>query len=173
MSDGDRDIVVAVIGGQSHRFADVVRKYDARVRRVVSRQVRDAGVRDDLVQETFYRAFKKLDQLAEHQALEGWLVAIARRCVADHFRRRRPADRSDSETTGLAAAPDNGALWVWDEVGRLAHADAEVLRLRYLESLSYEELAARLNVPVSTVRGRIYEARRALRKRLEEKGLLP
>jgi DNA-directed RNA polymerase specialized sigma24 family protein len=65
-----------------------------------------------------------------------------------------------------AAATD--PHWIWEEVARLDTPLAEVLRLRYAEGRSYAEIAARLRVPLSTIRGRIYTARCALRRRLEE-----
>ena len=56
--------------------------------------------------------------------------------------------------------------WIWEEVAQLEEIHAEVLHLRYRESLTYAEIAARLGLPHSTVRGRIHLARRALRARL-------
>ena len=74
---------------------------------------------------------------------------------------------------GVERAARGGAplAWIWEEVGRLAPDQAQVLRLRYAEGSSYGEIARRLGLPESTVRGRIYLARRALRRRLAEGGL--
>jgi RNA polymerase sigma factor (sigma-70 family) len=65
----------------------------------------------------------------------------------------------------LSAAPASTS-WIWEEVSRLSPLAAEILELRYRQGLSYAEIADRLQVPRSTVRGRIYQARRELRQRL-------
>ena len=120
--------------------------------------------REEIRQETFFLAFQRLHQLRKPEKLEPWLVRIARNCVADHERRaiRR---RAASLPADLADAPTRGG-WIWEEVALLPGSLAEVLRRRYLEGRTYREIARLLDVPVSTVRGRIHLARRALRRRL-------
>lgn len=162
----DPALVAAVLEGETGRFEELVRRHEPRVRRIVERSVRDADTRDELVQATFFAAFRRLAQLASAERLGAWLARIARSSVADH---RQRADREvglqeEAWTQRAGAAPRDP--WIWEEVARLQPIHAEALRLRYLESLSYAEIAARLGVPHSTVRGRIHEARRALRARL-------
>lgn len=167
----DTTLVRAILAGEVARFRELVARYDTRVRLVVARRLDDSASREDAVQETFYKAFKNLDRLARPERLEGWLVRIARRVAADH--RRRSALREKLLLERLERATPRGAPleWIWEEVQQLAPAFAEALRLRYREGRSYAEVAEALDVPVSTVRGRIYEARRALRRRLTAEGI--
>ena len=179
MHASDSELVTAIIDGEIHRYGEVVQRFDDRVRGAIAREVTDRAAIEDLVQETFYKAFLHLDKLKEPQRLEGWLLAIARTCVADHFRKRVRAksEQNNSELcVNSSIAQEEGSLgreWIWDEVEKLASEHGEVLRLRYRNSMTYEEIAAHLNIRESTVRGRIFEARRSLKKRLRDKGLFP
>ena len=174
MSDSNTQLVESIVGGAHHRFGEVVRRFDQQVRIAISRKVQDPAAIEDLTQETFYKAFQKLNRLENPEQLPAWLLVIARNCLTDHFRRQQR--RQDCEYSGgmesanrqLTKRPD----WIWDEVAQLPGEFAEVLELRYRQSRSYREIAKQIGRPESTVRGRIYEARKALRLRLNEKGLL-
>jgi RNA polymerase sigma-70 factor (ECF subfamily) len=177
MQDDDRRLVTAILSGEPDRFAELVERFTPGVRRIVGRDVRDAGLCDELVQTTFLLAFRGLGRLEAPERLEAWLARIARNAVADELARRRSTsdreialDGLDFEARGEAHGAARGRElggWIWEEVARLTPDAREILELRYRDGLSYAEVAARLGVPTSTVRGRIYEARRALRRRLE------
>lgn len=173
-SHADSALVHAVLAGEVPRFGELVARYDAKVRAVVGRLLADPEAREDAVQETFYRAFRHLGDLDRPERFGAWLVGIARNAAAEQGRRaaRREA-LVLARLEGVERAARGGAplAWIWEEVGRLAPDQAQVLRLRYAEGSSYGEIARRLGLPESTVRGRIYLARRALRRRLAEGGL--
>ncbi len=163
-NSGDAALVLAIRTGDAERFSEVVRRCDGMVRRIVSRTIRDPDGRDEVVQRTFYDAFRRLDTLADPARLQAWLASIARHCVIDYERQR--ARRKEEPFADRAARASRG--WLWEEVDALPAGLGAVLRLRYRDRLSYAELAQRFGVPVSTIRGRIYLARRALRRRLED-----
>jgi RNA polymerase sigma-70 factor (ECF subfamily) len=162
-----RDFEDTAIG--SDRFVELVERHDRTVRAVVERSVRDPLLREELIQQTFCQAFRGLPELEQPERLEAWLARIARNAVIDALRRREVLRRREQplDDLDLPARPDARAGWIWDEVARLDADDREVLALRYRDGLSYREIATRFGVPDSTVRGRVYEARRALRVRLE------
>ena len=175
----DSELVAAVMDGELHRYGEIVERFDQRVRRTIRRNVSEAALLEDLVQETFYRAFKQLHKLKDPTQLEAWLVTIAHHCVMDHFRqanRRSDRERKAVETQQARQreqAQSAKTRWIWEEVAELSAANMEILRLRYQWALSYQEIANRLGVPESTIRGRIYEARKSLKRRLIDKGLFP
>lgn len=162
----DSTLVEEILAGNTARFGDVVRRHDAAVRRVVTRRLADPDAVEEVVQQTFYLAFRRLDQLDRPGKLRGWLTAIARHCVVDFLRREERRSEAVELNRIEAVARDRSAEWIWTEVERLGAIHREVLGLRYRSGLSYEEIAAELGVPVSTVRGRVYEARKQLRERL-------
>ena len=159
-------LVAAIREGEVGLFCQVVCRFDRAVRAVVARSVRDPDGREELVQQTFYLGFRRLDSLAAPERLRAWLVSIARNCVKDYHRRR--AREARLQLASAVERPPPPATWIWEEVDTLAAPLAQVLRLRYQQGCTYAETAARLDVSVATVRGRLYEARRALRLRLKE-----
>jgi RNA polymerase sigma-70 factor (ECF subfamily) len=169
-TEADASLVEAVRGGAVGRFGEIVRRHAPGVRGVVARNVRDRHEREEAVQQTFYLALRHLDALADPARLASWLGRIARRVSIDRMRARahEAARRSEPPAAGLHAAGEGAAAWIWEDIEQLAPLQRDVLVLRYREGLSYEEIAARLGVPHSTVRGRLHEARRALRERLSE-----
>jgi len=176
MHDDDHRLIAAIRAGATERFAEFVARFDRCVRAVVEPRVRDLALREELVQTTFCLAFRGLDRLDSSDRLGGWLAAIARNAVADARRRRVVRAAHEVPLEDAHDRPERRpapAAWIWEEVARLATADREVLELRYRDGLSYREIASRLQRPESTVRGRIYEARRALRDRLERRELEP
>ncbi len=170
--ENDGALVEAILAGDTARFAEVVARHDRRVRAVIGRAgVRGKGDVEDVVQRSFYLAFCRLAQLGAAKRLEPWLVRIAERCAADHFRARARARRGMAPLPEAPAAPrrrEGEESWIWEEVDSLAGPFRRILRLRYEKGLSYAEIARELSVAESTVRGRLYEARRALRERLIE-----
>lgn len=165
----DALLVAEILDGSVHRYTEVVRRYDREVRSVLRRGARDPGEVEELVQETFYLAFRDLANLRSPAELRAWILTIARRRLAD--RRRRPKIRlvslhADRDLSTDSVPDPKQHEWLWDEVAALPDEQAQVLRLHYSQDLSYQQVAAALGVPVSTIRGRLYEARRALRQRL-------
>ena len=162
----DAALVEEILAGDTARFGEVVRRHDRAVRRVVMRRIADPDEVEEVVQQTFYLALRGLDRLAEPRRLRGWLVTIARNCGAEHRRRAELRGETVELSRIEAVARDRSAEWIWSEVERLTAIHRDVLQRRYRAGLSYEEIAQELDVPVSTVRGRIYEARKELRRRL-------
>lgn len=169
----DAVLVAAARGGDAARFGELVRRHEARVRAVVGRSLRDEESAAEATQHSFFLAWRNLDALVDAERFEAWLVRIAERVAQESLRRRarergRAADDDEREGVAARAAPTAPDRAIWDEVAQLSPLLREVIGLRYGEGLSYAEIAARLGVPHSTVRGRIHEARLALRRRLED-----
>ena len=180
MNTSNSELVSAIVAGEIQRYGEVVRRFDERVRHVICKSIEDPATREDLVQETFYRAFTKLDNIRDADQLESWLTTIARNCLTDHFRNSKR--RGQKETLGGLRTIVNheanrkntqASAWIWQEVDQLPESFSEVLRLRYRQSMSYLEIATKLGLSESTVRGRIFEARKSLRQRLLDNRLFP
>ncbi|TAH34428.1 MAG: RNA polymerase sigma factor [Planctomycetota bacterium] len=169
----DSVLVARILGGELSLFGQVVRRHDRKLRQLIRWSVRDPDAQEELVQQTFYLAFRNLERLSDPEKLESWLLRIARNCAADHHRSHGarkeeplPADLEAAPPPALPAPLASGD--VWESAGRLAGEHRTVLELRYRRGLSYSEIARRLGVPVSTVRGRVHLARQALRQRLAQ-----
>jgi RNA polymerase sigma-70 factor, ECF subfamily len=129
---------------------------------------------EDLVQETMLRAWRNLDAVpVEPESQRRWLFTVARRVAIDAYRKRqsRPVEVSLVDTE--PAAPGGGAaetviakLTLRHAVRGLSPAHRRVLRELYVEGHSLDETAARLGVPVGTVKSRAHYAIRQLRDAL-------
>lgn len=143
--------------------------------RVSLRFVGNAADADDLVQDTLFRAYQAWDQFERGTNAKGWLITILRHVFINDYRRnvrRRQILTSDAppavEHTTVRFFDD----LVDDEVVRAIDAlplqFREVVMLRDVEDLTYEEIATMLGIPVGTVKSRLFRARELLQKALRE-----
>ncbi len=176
----DLDLVRRVQSGERNAFDMLVRKYQYRVAALVRRYVRDEAEAEDVVQESFIRAWRALPGFRGDAQFYTWLYRIAVNTAKNHLvsRGRRPATEDiDDEELGAVreaeslqdvATPENEALrsemegLVLAAVAGLAPELRDALTLREVEGLSYEEIAERMHCPIGTVRSRIFRARTAI-----------
>lgn len=159
--------VAAVLAGDVSRFADIVRAFDGRVRRIVARTLHDVHALEDVVQEVWIRVYRQLAARRELHAAEAWIGSVARSCVLDYHRARQRLPQAGLDAEGIAATEQGD--WVWELVDALPAAQRELLCWCYREGRSYAEIGVLLGVPASTVRGRLYDARLALRGLIERR----
>jgi RNA polymerase sigma-70 factor (ECF subfamily) len=135
---------------------------------------------EDLAQETFLKAFENLAGFRQEASLRTWLCRIA---VNVYLAKRRKRPKHESITLEILPPPDWSSnpervvikrelLWCINHTlqQHLPHNYRTILVLRELEQLSYEEIAAVLNVSASTVRSRLHRARLAFRDHLLKSG---
>jgi len=124
----------------------------------------------DAVQEAFIDAFQALDQLDLSRRFYPWFYVILRnRCYKlAHSRKKREMSSSDEmEILAPAASIRPEELMLLEQaLLELPIEDRELVTLRHLDGLSYQELAERLEVPQGTIMSRLYHARKQLRERL-------
>ena len=163
----------------------VAERYRALIHRYVSRLAGDAGIADDLTQETFLRAHQHLDRLKDPGALEAWLYRIATNVCYDRFRsreHRQPAvplptpdvEGEDAVAEEDALRPDH--LLEQREMSdcvlrflvELPPAHRQVLLLHDLQGYTNPEIAAELGLSLQNVKIRLHRARARLRAVLAE-----
>ena len=151
------------------------------VYRLILRMVRDAALAEDLLQEVFLKLWRSATTLdSRATSLEPWLLAVARNHVLDYLRsgRNRRAMRSSPLDSHILAQhlslPEHDFVFV-ERVeflrGALARLDdhqRQILELAYFEGLTQTEMAARLNLPLGTVKSHVRLALHNLRKHLEK-----
>ncbi len=133
----------------------------------------DRGLSEEATQQTFVKAWRAAGSVDQGRDLGPWLATIARRVSIDIYRR----ERRERATNSLEAVPaDHPALVsppiiaedmyeVWEvrrAVSLLPCVEREVVRAHHFEGLTHEEIAARLGVPVGTVKSRSFRAHRRL-----------
>ncbi|WP_290612979.1 sigma-70 family RNA polymerase sigma factor [Arsukibacterium sp. UBA3155] len=161
----------------SQRYEQLVRLYHADLYRYAFWLCRDQHIAEDIVQDTFLRAWKALDSLLDDNAAKSWLITILRRENARRFERKQ-LDYSDVEQENLTddinpaleQQYDNAVLQ--QQLLLLPPEYGEPLLLQALAGFSSDEIGQLLGLNVNTVNTRLFRARHLLKQRLtaQEKG---
>lgn len=183
--DSDQQLVERVQAGEKAAFDLLVRKYQHRVLKLVSRFVNDASEAEDVAQEAFLKAYRALPSFRGDSAFYTWLYRIAINTAKNALvsNRRRPVDfdldLQDPEQYDRHARLKEGdtpeGVLLTEEIRTVVERAMEQLPedlrtaivLRELEGLSYEEIAEAMDCPVGTVRSRIFRAREAIDRKLK------
>jgi len=133
---------------------------------------KEKQVAEDLVQETFLRAWRALDSLKDEKAAKSWLITILRRENARRFERKRfdmgeyeEATISDEISTSTEQEIENH--WLREKIGQLHEDYREPLVLQVVGGFSGDEIASILSLNKNTVMTRLFRARNQLKDALE------
>jgi RNA polymerase sigma-70 factor, ECF subfamily len=126
---------------------------------------------EDLVQETFAAVMKNPERLFQAGSPRAYLFGVARNLSAELYRRSRPTEPLPDEPIAELEqeTPDPRLELMRDGIRQLNAESRQVLELRLQYELSYEEMAARLGVPIGTIRSRLHHAVRQLRAHLNSR----
>lgn len=133
----------------------------------------DKHVSEDLVQETFLRAWRALDSLKDEKAAKSWLITILRRENARRFERKRfemseyeEAAITDNSSTSSEQEIEN--QWLREKIAKMPEEYREPLVLQVIGGFSGEEIAKMLELNKNTVMTRLFRARNQLKEALED-----
>ena len=175
----DASLIRATLAGEPAAFGQLVLRYQDRLYNSLLRVLGSAEDARDVVQEALVQAFLKLETFRGSSAFYTWLYRIAFNLAMSRARRERPMKSLDGEKSACGAEPVDGQpspeanLTRCENVnivhGALAELSTEyrqIIVLRELDGCCYEEIAEILDLPIGTVRSRLFRARIALRDRL-------
>jgi RNA polymerase sigma factor (sigma-70 family) len=185
LDQADSKLIDSALKGDQRAYASLTAKHRQSVYHIVYKIVRDTETANDLVQETFMRAFAALSSYRSEYKFSTWLYRIAANCSIDHLRKKRinalSLDRqitTDDGSVGIEV-PDNKfnpeselvrkeqLIGIEGAIESLPDKYREVIIHRHQDDKSYEEIADLLNIPVGTVKARIFRARELLKKKLK------
>jgi RNA polymerase sigma-70 factor, ECF subfamily len=155
----------AAQAGDPAAFGHLYQRYTRMVHGILLAYVRYHEA-EDLVQEVFLTALRRLDTLREAEAVGAWLATIARNVAHDQLRRRKPW----VELLDRFRHPDSGrleALAVLAEIQKLPTAYRETLILRLIEGMTGPEIASRTGLTPDSVRVNLSRGMKLLREKLE------
>jgi RNA polymerase sigma-70 factor, ECF subfamily len=168
----DAELIQKARAGQSNAFCLLIERYQTEA---FGHALTLLGQREDAldsVQDAFLAAYKSIGQFDISREFYPWLYVILRNLCFKQFEartRRQEARSVEIERCQLLAAPDLQAVSDLEEaLWALEPQDREIITLKHLEGLTYNELAERLSIPKGTVMSRLYHARHRLRELLEE-----
>lgn len=155
-------------------FGELVRRHQQFVFGAALRVTRDGTLAEEVAQETFFRAYRSLNNFRGEAKLRTWLYRIATNLAIDHVARRkeRPVDEVPDQVSYRTPASDVEIAMQSEELRealtRLPETLRKPLMLREFELLSYEDISAHLDIPLNTVRTRIFRAKAQLRDLMKD-----
>jgi RNA polymerase sigma-70 factor, ECF subfamily len=182
--DQDVELVHLAQSGNARAFEALVVKYQRRIARHVARYIRRASDVEDVVQETFIRAYRGLSAFRGDSTFYSWLYRIATNAAINALERDpapvllgddAPEERADAFQPGVSDNEDPERRLMASQIAdavqraieRLQPELANALMLYEVEGKPYSEIANMLGIPIGTVRTRIFRAREFIAKRLE------
>ena len=185
-ADSDQRLVAAVRAGDDRAFEVLYERYQRRIHAYVLGMVKDHGRAEDVTQEVFVSALRRMRETEQPLAFKPWLYQIAKNSCIDAFRRSRRAeevsyDADDALAPGDASkligggpTPDAAVAAKQDleslcgAFGGLSDTHHEILVLRELEGLSYAEIGRRLGMSRPSVESTLFRARRRLSEEYDD-----
>src|SRR5207247_2484187 len=160
-------LVRAVRHGEQEAFARLYSLYAPMVHGIVLARVPWSEV-DDLVQDVFLIALKKLRSLRDDSAFGGWLAMIARNRAMDFHRRKRETEELNEDLASKSRSEsDREAARVLEVICGLPEAYRETLVLRLVEGMTGPEIAGRTGLTPASVRVNLHRGMKLLREKLE------
>ncbi|MDD2832734.1 MAG: RNA polymerase sigma factor RpoE [Methylotenera sp.] len=181
----DHELVLRAQRGDKRAFGLLVDKYQRKLARLLSRMIRDQTEIEDVVQESFIKAYRALPNFRGDSAFYTWLYRIGINTAKNYLVSlgRRPSVSTDieiedaenfdsgdelrtTETPESSMMTKQIAQTVNDTVEALPEDLRTAITLREIEGLSYEEIATVMGCPIGTVRSRIFRARETIALKL-------
>ncbi len=186
----DYELVCAARDGGSHKaYADLMAAYREPLYTLLLRMTRNTVTADDLTMETFVKAFMQLHRYSPTGTFSSWLYTIGVNTYIDHLRRQHlqtvplssaardaegdaieyqiPSNQPNPEESLIRMERDEALKAI---VNQLKEPYRVIVQMRYYEDMSYEEIAAKLNIPMGTVKIRLLRAKELLAATVREKG---
>src|SRR3989440_12362801 len=160
----EQTLVRAVLDGEHDRFGRLYEMYAPLVHGVLLARVPRDEV-DDLVQDIFLHALRKLHTLRDPKAFAPWIAMIARNRAMDFYRSSRETVEV-TEQMALARSPNRTAKEILDLIRQLPDAYRETLVLRFVEGMTGPEIAARTGLTPASVRVNLHRGMKLLRERM-------
>ncbi|MEN6309071.1 MAG: RNA polymerase sigma factor [Anaerohalosphaeraceae bacterium] len=169
------DLIRAAQQGCTDSFARLVQVYSPRLFRFLFQRTGSRQDAEDLVQETFLRVFRHLDQFDTEQSFSTWVFTIAWRLAANHYRKNNhtpsaalPEDFCDPSQTEQATGQQEQRDSLWAAVRQLPPAQRQAMELRYLGDLSMRQIAEVMGLHGIYVKVLLFRARKKLVRQLAE-----
>lgn len=177
----DYDVILDVLSGNQQAYTAIVQKYQSRIRGYCVMTLRDASLADDAAQEVFIKAYQALERFQGKSSLSTWLYRIAVNHCMDMIRKRtrqkteswdalleREGEKMEALLTETEAQPqqadDEQKELLNKLLASLSEKSRQMLILREVEGLSYQELAQTLNCSQDAVKARLKRTRQELSK---------
>lgn len=178
----DQVLIDRCLAGDSRAFDDLITRYKKQVFALIFRLVHNQTDAEDIAQETFIKAYRSFGSYDPSYPIITWLFKIAHNSAIDFLRARKPESLSiHDEDNPLDIQDTDNSLeekieassqqeLIETVLGSLPPLYREILILRHQQELSYEEISQSLDIPVGTVKIRLFRARDIMKHKLVRLG---
>lgn len=185
----DQALLNSYLQGDRSAISRLIERHTRRVRDYIRMMVKDNDVADDILQETFIKAVRVIDECryTDNGKFLSWILRIAHNQVIDHFRAQKQNRQVNESNAGYNVlgtlrfaeknvedrmVADQIEADVRSLVEMLPDEQREVVMMRYFSGLSFKEIAEQTDVSINTALGRMRYALINLRKMIREKNLV-
>ena len=186
VNDDDQRLVAGVRRGDDRAFEALYSRYHRRIHAYVMGMVKDHGRAEDITQEVFVSALRRMRETERPIAFKPWIYEIAKNACIDQFRRSRRAEEVSLQADDGLAPGDYGRLVGSDPtpdaavaakqdldhlcgaLGGLSDTHHEILVMREFEGMSYREIGERLGMSRPAVESTLFRARRRLTEEYDD-----
>ena len=177
-TEDDVQLIHRILSGDDEAFNILVRKYEKSIHACVWQKIGDFHHAEEITQDIFLQAYKKLSTLKDPNQFSGWLYAVANRLCIDWMRKQKPAMQSLEDTPVRAIDNLTYERYVSEQqeveaterryeiaeklLAKLPESERTVMMLYYLSEMRAKEVGKSLGVSVNTIRSRLHRARKRL-----------
>ena len=164
----NRQLARLVLGGDTAAFEYLFDRYRDAIHRLFLQRTGNTEDADDLLQETFIKVYMNLHRYSPEYTFGQWLYTIARNTFIDYVRKRQddlPIDEKFSSPASNTPTPEESVINSQQRhqielcIARLPENYRRLIRMRFFDEYSYEEIAVKLSLPLGTVKTQIPRAR--------------
>ncbi|MDT3741380.1 MAG: sigma-70 family RNA polymerase sigma factor [Candidatus Kapabacteria bacterium] len=181
-SNEDAEVIIRILDGEINAFGILQKKYKRVISSLIRKMIKDEDDIDDLVQETFIKAYRALDRYQSSYSFSAWIYRIASNTCIDFLRKKRlniisidqPIGTTDEEDGLFFEIEDNSyqpdvefinnerKAALYSAIDSLPEKYRLIIKLRHEEELDYNEIALKLDMPLGTVKAHLFRARKML-----------
>lgn len=169
----DRDLILRARRGENEAFGELVTRYQTNVFNVCYRILHERGSAEDLAQESFMRAYNRLNTFNLEREFGPWIRRVAANVCLNHLESQKTNADLDEERSADESQRPEQQVEARERSEQIRAALASlppnyrvVVELRHYQEMSYDEIAAELNIPLSAVKSHLFRARKLLVEKL-------
>lgn len=168
---GDSALVKRCLDGDRNAFSGLVDRYQKPIYNIMLRMVHDRDDAADLTQTTFFRAYQRLQTFDQRLKFFSWIYRIGVNVALNFLEQRKrtePLNEHHAATLREEDEPqeDERLQLIERALTKLRPEDRAIILLRHFEGLSYDDIGAVFDIPMKTVKSRLFSARQNLRNLL-------
>lgn len=187
--DEDQVLIKMILAGNRSSFEELMKKYNKKIYGFIFRMVRNEEVAIELSQDFFIKIYNVLVKYNFEYKFSTWAYRICYNLVIDWVRKNQTqvdsldddsvsprqmmaSENYESEDGFTKLAREEINEYVWKAVDAIPIKFRELILLRYLQGMKYDEIAVVTDLPVGTVKNRIFKAKEILKMEIEKDGVL-